>query len=220
MNRAFSWICAISLKPIINKIFIEEIKGLGNIPRNNFILVANHQSHLDQIITGYLCVPRRFHMIGQIDKYNTGLSRIWRDMVYFIAGVIPLNRKDRESRKGAIKEAIKVLKDGDILIIYPEGTRSRTGAIQEGKPGVAKIFLKTGIPILPIGIKGTSDLLPIGKIFPKMKKSIKVMIGTPLYFKQEFEKAKIFSENSEEYREIVKKIIEKVMGEMTNLIKT
>lgn len=219
MNKTSSWFCKIFLKPIVDKFLIKKVKGLENAPREgNFILVANHQSHLDHIATAYICIPRRFHMIGQVDRYNTGLVRVFRDLIYFITGVIPLNREIEESKKKAIEEAIKILKMGDILIIYPEGTRSRTGQIQEGKCGVAKIFLKTGIPILPVGIKSAFELLPPGRNFPKIKRSIEVNIGKPLYFKEEFKEVKNLNESSEEYREILQKITKKIMEEITNLI--
>ena len=218
MNRFGSWFCKIFLKLPVDLFLIKEVKGLENVPKTNFILAANHQSHLDQIATAYICVPRRFHMIGQIDRYNKGLSRVLRDFIYFIAGVIRLDRENAESRKKAIEEAIEVLKKGDILIIYPEGTRTRTGEIQEGKEGVAKIFLKTGVPILPVGITGTFELMPPGKAFPEIKRIVKIKVGLPLYFKDEFNLAQNLSCDSKEYKEILKKITQKVMEEIKNLV--
>lgn len=218
MNKVLSWFCKIFLKPIIDRLLIKEVKGLENVPKTNFILAANHQSHLDQIATAYVCVPRRFHMIGQIDRYNKGLSRVLRDALYFIAGVIPLNRHNEESKKKVIDEAVKVLKKGDVLIIYPEGTRTRTGEIQKGKPGIAKIFLKTGVPILPAGIKGTFELMPPGRALPKIKRTVKINIGRPLYFKEELMMAKNFNCESEEYKELLQKITDKVMEEIKKLV--
>lgn len=218
MNRPLSWFSKIFLKPIVDLLFIKEVRGWENIPKTNFILAANHQSHLDQIFTAYICVPRRFHMIGQVDRYNKGLERILRDILYFIAGVIRLDREDPESKKKVIEEAEKVLKKRDILIIYPEGTRTRTGQIQEGKEGVAKIFLKTGVPILPVGIKGVFELMPPGKAFPRIKRIVKINIGLPLYFKDEFRLAQNLSDDSKDYKEILKKITKRVMEEIRNLV--
>jgi len=216
MNRAVSWFSKIFLKPVVDRLFIEEVKGINNIPKkSNFILAANHQSHLDQLATGYICVPRRFHMIGQTDSYS-GLTKLFLYIVYFLAGVIPLNRRSEESKKRVIEGAINSLKKGDILIIYPEGTRSRTGEIQKGKMGIAKIFLKTGVPILPVGIKGTFELLPpAGKL--KIKRIVKINIGKPLFFKEEFERAKKIYPNSKEYQQIIQKITDKVMAEINRL---
>jgi len=214
MNRVASWFCKIFLKPIVDKILIKEVKGIENIPKTNFILVSNHQSYLDIIIDSYLCVPRRFHFIGQIEGWKGILKWLIR-FVYFLSGVIPLDRQSDESRENAFKEAVEVLKKGDILIIYPEGRRSINGEIQKGKFGVARIFLKTKVPILPAGIKGTFELLPPkGKL--KIKKIIKVNIGQPLFFEKEFEEAKNLEENSKEYKEILQRITAEVMEGIKN----
>lgn len=214
MNKILSWFCKIFLKPIVDALLIKEVKGLENIPKSNFILAANHQSHLDQIATAYVCVPRPFRMIGQTDRYK-GAINIFLRILYFFAGVIPLNRLDEESKKEVIERAAKILKEGDILIIYPEGTRSRTGKIQKAKTGVAKIFLKTKIPILPVAIKGTFELMPPGKSFPRIRRIVKINIGKPLYFKEELKKANSIS--NDEYREICQKITDRVMEEIKRL---
>lgn len=215
MNPLFSWFCKIFLHPLVHWLFIKEVKGWENIPKRNFILVSNHQSYLDVIINSYLCVPRRFHFIGQIEGFKIPLKWLISS-IYFLSGVIPLNRRDERSREKVVKEAILVLKKGDILIIYPEGRRSTNGEIQEGKPGVAKFFLKTEVPILPVGIKGTFELFPPkGKL--KIKRIIKINIGKPLFFKEELERAKKLEENSEEYQQILQKITNKTMEEITNL---
>jgi len=216
MNKFLSWLCKILLKWPVDRFLIKEVRGLENIPKTNFILAANHQSHLDQIATGYVCVPRRFHMIGQTDRYH-GLVKILLYFLYFICGVIPVNRESEESRKKAFFEAVKQLKKGDIIIIYPEGTRTRTGGIQKGYPGVAKLFFQTGVPILPVGIHGTFELMPTGKVFPKIKRIIKINIGKPLYFKEEFEMARNLDYASIEYKEICQKITDRVMVEIKNL---
>lgn len=216
MNRIVSYFCKIFIKPIVDRLFIKKVEGWENIPSRNFILAANHQSHLDQIATGYVCVPRRYYYIGQIDRYR-GFDRFLLNVLYFVAGVIKVNRKKPESRKKAKEEAIERLKKGDCLVIYPEGTRTRTGKIQEGEMGVAKIFLKTGVPILPVGILGTFELMPPGKGFPKIKREVKIDIGKPLFFEKEFWKAKKIKKDSVEYQEILKKITQRVMEEIARL---
>jgi len=215
MNIFASWFCKIFLKPIVNWFLIKEVRGLENIPRGNFILVSNHLSYLDIIVDGYLCIPRRFHFIGQIDGWK-GIMKWLIRAFYFICGVIPLDRQSDESREKALKDAIKVLKKGNILVLYPEGRRSANGQLQEGKLGTAKIFLKTGIPILPAGLKGTFELLPPGGKL-KIKRIVKISIGQPLYFKEEFIGAKNLNCDSEKYKEICQKITDKIMAEISNL---
>ena len=217
MNKIVSHFCNLTLKPLMLFALVKETRGLENIPKTNFILVSNHQSHLDWLICGYLCTPRRFHFIGQVDKYK-GVMRVLRDVLYFISGTIRLDRTSAESKKEAVGQAIDFLKKGDIVILYPEGTRSLTGEIQQGKWGTAKFFLETGVPILPINCSGTFELLPPhGKM--KIKKLVKVNIGKPLYFKEEFDRAENMDKNSEEYKQIVRNITVSMMEKISNLKK-
>lgn len=218
MNRLVSWFCKIFIAPIVKFLFIKEIKGWENIPKKNFILVSNHQSHLDWIVQGYVCVPKRFHFIGQTDQY-TGLFKMFLYITYFITGVISINRKKVGSKKKAIRQAIEFLKKGDSLIIYPEGGRSYDGKIKKGKHGVARIFLKTGVPILPMAVKGTFKLLP-PKSKPKVsaiKRIVEFNIGKPLYFKEEYERAKGLDEYSQEYKQIVQKVTDVMMNNIISL---
>lgn len=221
MNRLVSWFCKIFIKPIVGLCFVKEVKGLENIPKGNFILASNHQSHLDWILSGFICVPRRFTYLGQADKYTgpfSFLMTLGRSLLYFVAGVIPVDRRDEFSKKIATKKAIEALKRGKILVIYPEGTRSRAGEgkIQKGKWGTAKILLKTGVPILPAAFKGTFELFPPkGKL--KIKRAAKINIGKPIYFKEEKERAENLDPNSKEYKNLLQKITNKIMTEITRL---
>ena len=215
MNRGVSWFCKIFVACIVGKLFIKEVRKSENIPKRNFILATNHQSHLDWIIGGYICVPRRFSFIGQVDQYS-GLLGLGRDFLYFLAGVIRLNRKSDKSKKKVTKQAVNSLKRGDSLIIYPEGTRTRTGDIGKGKWGVAKLFLETGVPILPTAIKGTFELFPPGGGL-KIKRIVGINIGKLLYFKKELKRAKKIDKDSEEYKQILIGITEKVMERIISL---
>jgi len=216
MNKVLSWFCYLFLKPIVKLIWIKEVRGIENIPKTNFILAANHQSHWDQVINAYLCVPRRFTYLGQIDKY-LGFEGFLRNFLYFVAGVIPIHRYNEESKRKAIKECVERLKKGEILIMYPEGTRSKDGKIHEGKPGIAKIYLETGVPILPVAIKGNFEIMPVGKFFPKFKKIVKISVGKPLEFKKELEIGRNLSSQSPEYKEICQRITQRVMEEIKKL---
>lgn len=194
---------------------IKEVKGKENIPDSNFILASNHQSYLDIVACGYVCVPRRFTFIGQVDK-GKGAAGMLRDFFYFFGGVIRLNRKDDNSKKQAFNEAVEAVRSGSSLVIYPEGTRTKTGEMQQGKWGVAKIFLKTGAPVLPMGISGAFEMLsPSGKI--SLKRMIRLKIGRPLYFKEEFEKGKELPAESEEYKSLCISITDRIMEEIKKL---
>ncbi len=216
MNRFLSSFYNFCLRRILNKCLVKKATGLENIPKSNMIVASNHQSHFDQVMTGYVCTPKPYRYIGQTDKY-TGLARLVRDFLYFTHGTIRINRKDENSRKEAIKKSIGALQKGDSIVMYPEGTRSKNGELQEGKSGVAKLYLRTGVPILPVGIKGTAELMPIGKVFPKIKKVIEINIGKPLYFEKELAEAKKLDDDSPRFKEIAKEITAKVMEEISQL---
>lgn len=216
MNKILRWFCYIFLKPIVKLVWIKEIRGLENLPRRNFILASNHQSHWDQVINGYLCVPRKFTYLGQIDKY-TGFEGFLRNIFYAIAGVIPINRLDPESKRRALLKCVERLKKGEILIIYPEGTRTRTGEILPPKPGIGKIYLKSGVPILPVAIKGNFEILPTSARFPKFRKIVQVNIGEILEFKEELEMARNLDCQSEEYKQISIQIAQRVMERIKKL---
>lgn len=215
MNKAFSTILKITLAPLVGFLFIKEVRGKDNFPDRNVILASNHQSYLDILLCGYICVPRKYTHIGQVDRENKGWSGI-RDLLYSLAEVIPVNRKDENSKKDSFSKAVKFLNNGYSLVIYPEGTRTRTGEVGKGKWGVAKFFLETGVPVLPMGIKGAFELFPPGEK-PKVKKNIRLNIGKPLFFKEEFELAKGMNRESKEYEDICIKITEKVMEEIKKL---
>ena len=206
MNKIISIILKVFLAPIISILLIKEKRG--SLPKGNFILAPNHQSYIDIIVCGYLCVPRKFTFIGQVDK-GKGIIGFLRDSIYFLAGVIPLNRKDENSKKQAFARAVRALKNGYCLVIYPEGKRSKTGEVQEGKWGVAKLFLETNVPIVPLGIIGAIDVMsPNGKI--KIKKLIKLNIGKPLFFKEDLK--------LKNYKDTCINITNKVMTEIKKLV--
>lgn len=215
MNSFVSFLLKYSLAPFIKFLFIENVKGTDNLPNNNFILASNHQSYLDILLCGYICVPRRFTFIGQIDRKESW--NFLRNLIYSIGEVIPVNRKDRDSKDRAFLKAIEMIKKGYNLIIYPEGTRSKTGEVQEGKWGAAKLFLETGVPVIPFGINGAFDIFPPGQK-PKIKKIVRLNIGKPMFFKEELEKAKNVSSSSEEYENICIEITEKIMEEIKKLV--
>ncbi|MDD4625112.1 MAG: lysophospholipid acyltransferase family protein [Candidatus Paceibacterota bacterium] len=217
MNKTGATICKILLKPAIEKTFINKIRGEKNIPKGNFILAANHQSNLDHIIIGSFLVPRKFKFMGQTDGHK-GVKKILVNLFYGFFGVIPLDRGSSKSKKTAIQKAVEAIKKGYVLGIYPEGTRTRTGTLGEAKPGVAKIFLASGAPIVPIAIKGAFELFPPhGKL--KIKRSIEVRIGKPIYFKKELKAGQGIPYRSEKYQNLCKKISEKVMSKISELSK-
>jgi 1-acyl-sn-glycerol-3-phosphate acyltransferase len=217
MKKIVSILSRVSVGLWVKIKLVKETRGEENFLRNrNFIFAQNHLSHLDWLIDGYVCTPRRFTFIGQVDKM-TGMMKFWRDMLYGYAEVIPVNRKNSESKKQAIASALRRLKQGYTLIIYPEGTRSRDGQMHEFKPGVAKLHLESGVPVLPVAIEGTYELMPPGQKL-KIKKIVTVIIGKPLDFIKEREAAKGLDKNSEEYYGLCSGVTKAIENEVRALL--
>lgn len=175
MRPAFCFFARNFLKPIINPL-VEEIKGLENIPKDtNFILAANHQSNFDHFFVPLPIKDKleKVHFIGKQDNFLQFLLAGW---FYWLAETIPVNRKSKDKRK-VLERAAEVLKNGQIIIIYPEGTRNRKKNILVGKTGAAELAMKSGAPIVPLGI--------IYKNHKPRQFPIRINIGKPLYFKQE-----------------------------------
>lgn len=212
MNRFLSWFCNYTVRPIIFGRLIKESGGWENIPPTNYILVSNHLSHLDELICGSVCTPRPFHFIGQVDKYS-GFKAKLRDFIYYLTGTIPLDRNSKESGVQVLATSEKYLNRGDIILMYPEGTRSRSGKMGPAKKGCAVLAVNTGLPILPMCLSGTYELAPPGEK-PVWKKTVKLMVGKPLYFHEEMKKIKTLEYGSQEYGEALQDIADKAMYEV------
>ena len=169
--------------PIV-KLWIKEINGVKNIPKDKpFILAANHSSYMDHFGMGLLIIPhlnKKLHFLAKKEHFE-GLQNLWHKY----AGAIPLNRE--KGGKEALKWTIKALREGKIIGIYPEGTRSIDGKIKEGKTGVARLAIAAKVPVIPIGLIGMFEILPKGKYVPRCKRAV-INIGKPIYFDKYYNK--------------------------------
>ena len=164
--------------PIVN-LWIKKINGLENVPKDKpFIIAANHASYMDHFIIMCTLVPylnKKIHHLAKKEHFDNIFKRAWHKYV----GAVPIDRQS--GGKEALEWAIKALKRGKIIAIHPEGTRSLTGKLQEGKTGIARLALSSRVPVLPIGLVGTFDILPKGNHIPKCRKAV-MSIGKPMHF--------------------------------------
>jgi 1-acyl-sn-glycerol-3-phosphate acyltransferase len=218
MNTFVATISKLILGKPIELLMIKEISGKENIPVGGFILASNHLSHADWFVSGYLCAPKKFAFIGQVDQYNTGVNAIWRRLIYWWASTIPIDRKSGDSKRQAIERAVKMLKDGYRIIIYPEGGRAYDGAMREFKAGVGMLHLESGVPVLPAAFSGTREVMPPhGKI--KLKKVVRVAIGKPMDFSKERELAAKLEKDSHAYHGLCADVAKKIEDEVRRLSK-
>jgi len=150
------------------------IVGRENIPRRGgFIIASNHSSYFDPILLG-VSSPRLLYYLGKGSLF-TGRVRRW---LFRNLKVIPI-RRDTQS-PNALKKAIRILREGEPLVIFPEGTRASAQALKEGKRGIGFLVSKTNVPVIPAYIKGSGVALPKGQKRPK-RCPITVFIGKPMH---------------------------------------
>jgi len=193
MKKTFSIFARNLVGPIFKRFFIEEIKGQENIPQNTtFILALNHQSYFDHF---FVPVPikeklEKVHFIGKLESKWQILQWGW---FYWLTETIPINRK-AEDRRRVLDKALEVLKRGEIIIIYPEGTRNKKKELLPGKTGVAELAVKSGAPVIPLGLIYKNNKPPA---LP-----VRLNIGQPLYFGK--------NENCQNLREITDEIMREI----------
>ena len=169
---------ALAARIIARSITRVRIEGaLDEIPRDGpVILAANHISNADAVILGAWLTKslgRRIHWLGKKEMFD------W-PVVGYVArngGIHPVDRGAADV--DAFRTAERVLREGHILMIFPEGTRSPTGELQKPKDGLAMLALRTGAPIVPIGISNTDRVWPKGKLLPRPGRHATMRIGVP-----------------------------------------
>jgi 1-acyl-sn-glycerol-3-phosphate acyltransferase len=151
-----------------------EIIGYENLPTGGgFILASNHLGRLDSAML-YYAVDREDIIMPVAEKYKN--HRIFGPLVRVLGGFF-INRFDADVQ--AIREVLKRLKKGGIFVIAPEGTRSKTEALQQGRPGVAFFASKTGLPVIPIALTGTEDRMVVDNLKHFRRSKITIHAGAP-----------------------------------------
>jgi len=162
---------------LILKIFWRmEIIGIENLPQSGGLIIAsNHVSYLDPAVLA-ASFNRKIYFLTKKEVFkNNFISFLLKNM-----NALPIDRGKVDML--AFKKAINILREEKVLGIFPEGTRSSNGELQELKLGTIKIAMKTGVPILPAGIIGTHKIYPRGIKFPILfKHKIIVKYGAPQY---------------------------------------
>jgi 1-acyl-sn-glycerol-3-phosphate acyltransferase len=152
-----------------------DLVGLENIPQTGGVLfVANHQSNFDiPIFVGH--VPRDKGFIAKLELLKVPTFSRWMKYI----GCIFIDRKDPRQSLAAITEAAERLKAGHSIVIFPEGTRSADGTVAPFKAGGFRLGLKAGVPIVPVTISGSKNIMPKGTLIIRSAK-VKVVISPPL----------------------------------------
>ena len=173
------------------------------------ILASNHLSFSDSFFLP-LVVPRRVTFLAKSD-YFTGRGIKGRLTAGFFrgAGQVPVDRSGGRRRgRGAARPGCGCCARGELLGIYPEGTRSPDGRLYRGRTGVARLALEARVPVLPVAMIGTDKVQPIGRVIPKIAR-VGMVIGKPLDFSR--------YEGMEEDRFVLRSITDEIMYELMEL---
>jgi 1-acyl-sn-glycerol-3-phosphate acyltransferase len=163
------------LPPIVNPFFRMYLEGMENVPREGpAILACNHLSFIDSVCLP-INVPRPVYFLGKADYWDS-----WRTRWFFQGvGVVPVQREGGEAGAASLATGVKILSSGDLVGIYPEGTRSPDGRLYRGKTGPVRMALEADVPIIPCAVLGTEKALPTGKYLPS-RHPVTVRYGEPL----------------------------------------
>jgi 1-acyl-sn-glycerol-3-phosphate acyltransferase len=163
------------------------VEGHSNVPRTGgAILASNHLSVADQLFLGAV-VNRQVHYWAKEDYFNLpGIKgRLFAGLMHGL-GTIPVHREGGRAALYALDAAVPVLQSGELVGIFPEGTRSPDGRLYRGRTGVARLAMQAGVPIIPVGIIGTGKIQPKGHRMPRLrvlgKSGVVIRFGTPLDF--------------------------------------
>jgi len=170
---------------VLRVVFRPWSEGVRNVPRRGpVILASNHLSFSDHFF-GPLPVPRKVIFLGKAEYFTgRGLKGALTRAFFTGTGVIPVDRGGGENSDRALKTGLRVLAEGHVLGIYPEGTRSPDGRLYRGKTGVARLAIESGAPVVPCAMINTFQFMPPGVIWPNLRIRPGVRFGEPLDFSQ------------------------------------
>jgi 1-acyl-sn-glycerol-3-phosphate acyltransferase len=199
----------IAIGPWLKLVFRPHVEGAEHVPAAGpAILASNHLSYADWLFMP-LTLPRRVTFVAKAEYFTSPGIKGWLQKKFFSgAGQVPIDRSGASAAEGALASARKILEDGELFGIYPEGTRSHDGRLYRGKTGVARLALETGVPVIPIAVLGTNVVAPPGKKFGTFTRP-RVRFGTPLDFSR--------YEGMENDRYILRAITDEIMYEIMQL---
>ncbi|MFD0774561.1 lysophospholipid acyltransferase family protein [Streptomonospora algeriensis] len=179
----FYWVVKAILGPVIAVLWQPRAEGVENVPREGpALMVGNHLSFSDHFF-GPLPLPRKITFLAKAEYFTgTGAKGLFSRLFFTGVGQIPIDRSGGKSSEAALRTGLKVLKQGRLLGIYPEGTRSPDGRLYRGRTGVARMALESRAPVIPMAMINADKIMPPGRTLPKLGIRPKVVFGKPLDF--------------------------------------
>ncbi|HEX4789053.1 MAG TPA: lysophospholipid acyltransferase family protein [Actinospica sp.] len=190
------------------------IEGLEHLPeRGRVIIASNHLSFIDSILIP-LITPRRVAFLAKSEYWTTpGIKGLFMKGFFTGIGAVPVRRGQARAAQAALDTALEVVESDIAFGIYPEGTRSLDGRLYRARVGVGWLALKSQAPIVPVGITGTNEVLPVGAKVPRMKR-ITVRFGEPIVATELSFPGEAVAENARARRAVADAVVEAI-GKMT-----
>lgn len=179
----FYWLMKyVVLGPALKAIFRPWIVGRRNVPATGpAILASNHLSFSDSVFLP-LMLDRPMSFLAKSDYFTGRGPKGWATRFFLKAmGMIPIDRSGGKASEASLNTGLQVLGHGDLLGIYPEGTRSPDGRLYRGRTGIARMALEAKVPVIPVVMVDTEEIMPIGKKTPRIGR-VGMIIGEPLDF--------------------------------------
>lgn len=170
------------LGPLLRFIFRPWVRGVENVPATGAaILASNHLSFSDSIFLPLQC-PRPVVFLAKSEYFTgTGIKGALVRWFFKATGQLPIDRSGGKASEAALNTGLGVLEQGQLLGIYPEGTRSPDGRLYRGRTGIARMVLEAKVPVIPVAMIDTEKVQPIGKRFPRVRR-VGIIYGQPLDF--------------------------------------
>jgi len=206
----FYWILKnLIVGPFVRTVFRPWVVGHENVPRSGGVILAgNHLSFVDSVFLP-LVLDRRISFLAKSDYYTSRGPKGWIVRNFLKAtGMLPIDRSGGKASEDSLNTGLGVLAHGEVLGIYPEGTRSPDGRLYRGRTGVARMILEAGVPVVPVAMVDTEKVMPIGSTMPKVRR-IGVIVGRPLDFTR--------FQGMESDRFILRSITDEIMYELHRL---
>jgi len=195
--------------PIVKTVFRPWVSGAENIPEKGAVILAsNHLSVVDSIFLP-LVIDRRISFLAKSDYFSGRGFKGWAIKNFLKGtGMLPIDRSGGKASEASLNTGLSVLARGEVLGIYPEGTRSPDGKMYRGRTGVARMILEAHVPVVPVAMVDTEKVMPIGSKMPKVRR-IGVIFGEPLDFSR--------FEGMESDRFILRSITDEIMYELNRI---
>ena len=179
----FYWVVKAILGPLLRVVFRPWSVGAQNVPREGAAVIAsNHLSFSDHFFAP-LPVPRKVVFLAKAEYFTgRGLKGLVSKAFFSGVGQIPVDRAGGEASERALRTGLRVLAAGQLLGIYPEGTRTPDGRLYRGKTGVARLALEARVPVVPCAMVGGFEFQPPGRVAPRLRIRPGVKFGKPIDF--------------------------------------